>query len=395
MNRRGELDAIVVGAGAIGTALALALARDGFEVALVETRAPKPWRADDEVDLRVVALAPDARDLFMDLDVWSSTAGARMSPYRRMRVWDASAPGELDFDAANDGVAALGWIIENKLIQHALWQAVEAERGVRVLCPAEVAAVANDEEHAEVTLADGTRLNARVLLAADGAESPVRTMLGIDCTGRDYRQRAVVAHVATARPHEDTAWQRFLPGGPLAFLPLADGRSSIVWSLPEAEAARVLALDDAAFRTELGSAFDFRLGEITGSTARAAFPLRMRLAQKYVSGRCVLAGDAAHVVHPLAGQGMNLGFRDVACVRRVLRNARERGSDIGATHMLRRYERERRSENALAARGLDAIERLFRASDPPTPTLRGLGLSIVDRLAPVKQLFASMAAGKV
>ena len=394
MNRRGELDAIVVGAGAIGTALALALARDGFDVALVETRAPKPWRADDEVDLRVVALAQDARDLFIDLDVWSSIAGARTSPYRRMRVWDASAPGELDFDAAKDGAAALGWIIENKLIQHALWQAVEAERSVRVLCPAEVAAVANGEEYAEVTLVDGTRLNARVLLAADGAESPVRTMLGIDCTGRDYQQRAVVTHVATARPHEETAWQRFLPGGPLAFLPLADGRSSIVWSLPEAEAARVLALDDVAFRAELGSAFDFRLGEITATTARAAFPLRMRLAQKYVSGRCVLAGDAAHVVHPLAGQGMNLGFRDVACIRRVLRGARERGSDPGAAHVLRRYERERRSENALAARGLDAIERLFGASDPLTPTLRGLGLSIVDRLAPIKELFASMAAGK-
>lgn len=395
MNRRGELDAIVVGGGAIGTALALALARDEFEVALIETRAPKPWRADDEVDLRVVALASDARDLFVDLNVWSPITGARTSPYRRMRVWDASAPGELDFDASNDGAAALGWIIENKLIQHALWQAVGAERGVRVLCPAEVAAVANGEEHVEVTLADGTRLNARVLLAADGAESPVRTMLGIDCTGRDYQQRAVVAHVATARPHEDTAWQRFLPGGPLAFLPLADGRSSIVWSLPEAEATRVLALDDVAFRAELGGAFDFRLGEITDSTARAAFPLRMRLARKYVSGRCVLAGDAAHVVHPLAGQGMNLGFRDVACLRRVLRDARERGSDIGASHVLRRYERERRSENALAARGLDAIQRIFDLPGTPAALLRSLAVGAVQGVPPLKHLFAAAAAGRI
>jgi 2-octaprenylphenol hydroxylase len=394
MNRRGELDAIVVGAGAIGSALALALARDGFDVALVETRAPKPWRADDDVDLRVVALASDARDLFVDLDVWSSIAGARMGPYRRMRVWDASAPGELDFDAAENGEAALGWIIENKLIQHALWQGVAAERGVRVLCPAEVAAVTNGEEHAEVTLADGTRLHTRLLLAADGAESPVRAMLGIDCGGREYPQRAVVAHVATARSHEDTAWQRFLPGGPLAFLPLADGRSSIVWSLPEAEAARVLALDDAAFRTELGCAFDFRLGEITAATTRAAFPLRMRLAEKYVSGRCVIAGDAAHVVHPLAGQGMNLGFRDVACLRRVLRDARARGSDIGATHVLRRYERERRSENALSARGLDVIERLFGTADTRVAALRGAGLAVVDRVEPVKSLFAAIAAGR-
>lgn len=394
MSRRGELDAIVVGAGAIGTALALALARDGFDVALVEARAPKPWRVEDDVDLRVVALAADARTLFEDLGVWAPIAGARIGPYRRMCVWDASAPGELSFDAAENGEAALGWIIENRLIQHALWQAVEAQRGARIVCPAEVAAVANEADGVEVTLADGTRLRSRVVIAADGAESALRAMLGIDSKGRDYAQRAVVAHVATARPHEHTAWQRFLPGGPLAFLPLADGRSSIVWSLPDAEATRILALDDVAFCNELGCAFDFRLGEITSTTPRAAFPLRMRLAERYVAGRCVLAGDAAHVVHPLAGQGMNLGFRDVECLRRVLRDARERGGDIGAAHVLRRYERERRSENALAARGLDAIERLFGAEDPVTPVVRGIGLSIVDRLGPIKEFFASIAAGR-
>ena len=394
MSRRGELDAIVVGGGAIGAALALGLARDGFDVALVEARAPKSWRADDDIDLRVVALAADARALFEDLGVWTAIAGGRIGPYRRMRVWDALAPGELAFDAAENGEAALGWIIENALIQHALWNALGAGTHARVLCPAEVAGVENDDDGIVAMLAEGTRLRARVLVAADGAGSPLRSALGIGCDDRDYAQRAVVANVATARAHEDTAWQRFLPGGPLAFLPLADGRSSIVWSLPNDEAARVLALDDAAFRAELGAAFDFRLGEITASTQRAAFPLRLRLAKRYVAGRAVLAGDAAHVVHPLAGQGMNLGFRDVACLRRVLRDARDRGADIGAAHVLRRYERERRSENALAARGLDAIGRLFAASDPVTPALRGFGLAAVNHLAPVKHLFASIAAGR-
>lgn len=394
MSRRGELDAIIVGGGAIGAALALGLARDGFDIALVEARAPTPWNPSDDVDLRVVALASDARLLFENLGVWTAIAGARIGPYRRMRVWDALAPGELAFDAAENGEAALGWIVENGLVQHALWSALGAEPRARVLCPAEVAGVDNDDEGVAATLADGTRLRARVLVAADGAESPLRKALGIDCDDRDYAQRAVVANVATARPHEETAWQRFLPGGPLAFLPLADGRSSIVWSLPGAEAARVLALDDAAFRAELGAAFDFRLGEIVSSTPRAAFPLRLRLAKRYVAGRSVLAGDAAHVVHPLAGQGMNLGFRDVACLRRVLRDARDRGGDFGAPHVLRRYERERRSENALAAHGLDAIERLFGATDPLTPTLRGAGLALVDRLAPVKHVFAAIAAGR-
>lgn len=389
MNRRGELDAIIVGAGAIGSALALALARDGFDVALVEAREPKPWCADDEIDLRVVALAPDARDLLDDLGVWASIASARIGPYRHMRVWDALAPGELAFDAAERGEAALGWIVENKLIQHALWQGCTS----RLCCPAEVVGIENGADAVTAILDDGTRLRAELLIATEGAESSIRTRLGLAFDGRDYHQRAVVAHVATERPHQGAAWQRFQPGGPLAFLPLADGRCSIVWSLPDAEAARVLALDDAAFRAELGCAFDFRLGAVTASTPRAAFPLRLRLAEAYVSGRCLLAGDSAHVVHPLAGQGMNLGFRDVACLRRVLRAAREYGSDLGAAHVLRRYERERRSENALAAQGFDAIERMFDSAFLPAAALRGAGLAAVNRLTALRQFFAEVAAG--
>ena len=424
MSRRGDLDAIIVGAGAIGSALALALARDGFEVALVEARDPKPWRAEDEIDLRVVALAPDARDLLDDMGVWTSITASRIGPYRHMCVWDALAPGELAFDAADRGEAALGWIVENKLIQHALWQgltdlaptsprsggsggsrdafalrtksiaAAAASTMPRIICPAAVAEIENTADTVTAILADGTRLRAKLLIAAEGAESSIRTKLGIAFDGRDYGQRAIVAHVATERPHEGTAWQRFQPGGPLAFLPLADGRCSIVWSLPDVEATRILALDDAAFRAELGCAFDFRLGAITSTTPRAAFPLRLRLAEKYVAGRCVLAGDAAHVVHPLAGQGMNLGFRDVTCLRRVLRDARERGSDLGATHVLRRYERERRSESVLAARTFNAIERVFDSDATPIAALRGAALGVVNRLAPLKQVFAAMAAGR-
>lgn len=411
MNRRGELDAIIVGAGAIGSALALALARDGFEVALVEARDPKPWRAEDDVDLRVVALAPDARDLLADLDVWTAISSARIGPYRHMRVWDALAPGELAFDAAERGESALGWIVENKLIQQVLWNRLRdassasapsiGKRGLeapasplRICCPATVVEIIEDEDAVMATLDDGTRLRARLLVAAEGAESSVRHRLGIAFDGRDYAQRAIVAHVATERAHEYTAWQRFMPGGPLAFLPLADGRCSIVWSLPDEEAARVLALDDARFCAELGAASDFRLGAITTTTKRAAFPLRLRLAEHYVAGRCVLAGDAAHVVHPLAGQGMNLGLRDVACLRRVLSEAHARGNDIGAAHVLRRYERERRSENTLAARGLDAIERVYGSSSTPLAALRGAALAVAGRFAPLRHALSDLAAGR-
>ena len=323
----------------------------------------------------------------------------------------------------DNGEAALGWIVENKLIQQALWQALHSttsppsgERlGVRgrdhtgvqhrasrlypdssavhLYCPAEVADVENTADAVTAILSDGTRLRAKLLIAAEGAESSVRTKLGIAFNGRDYGQRAIVAHVATERPHENTAWQRFQPSGPLAFLPLADGRCSIVWSLPDVEASRILALDDAAFCNELGCAFDFRLGTITAPTSRAAFPLRLRLAEKYVVGRCVLAGDAAHLMHPLAGQGMNLGFRDVHALRTILHAARKRGSDIGAAHVLRRYERERRSENTLAARSLDAIERVFGSDVILLASLRGAGLDVIDRLAPLKQFLTGVAAG--
>ncbi|MDR2013894.1 MAG: UbiH/UbiF/VisC/COQ6 family ubiquinone biosynthesis hydroxylase [Rhodanobacter sp.] len=394
MNRRGDIDAIVVGAGAIGGAIALALARDGFAVALIEAREPKSWCATDDVDPRVVALATDARDLLADLHVWRAIETSRAGAYRHMHVWDASAPGELHLDAAERGEASLGWIVENKLIQHTLWQAVTAEPAVRVLCPAQVAQIENAADAVTATLDDGTRLRARVLIAAEGAQSSVRDTLGIPYTGRDYGQRAVVAHVGTERPHQSTAWQRFQPGGPLAFLPLADGRCSVVWSLPDAQAARVLALDDAAFCAELGCAFDFRLGTITSATPRAAFPLRLRLAGEFVSGRCLLAGDTAHLVHPLAGQGMNVGLRDARALRVILRDARARDGDIGATPVLRRYARERRSQSTLSAYAFDAIERVFGSTLAPVALLRGAALATAGALPPLRMLLMDAAAGR-
>lgn len=396
--RTGEFDVIVVGAGMVGAATALALAQDGFEVALVETQASELWNADDDVDARVVALAPDAVQLFQSLGVWDEIVRKRASAYQRMHVWDALAPGEVVFDAAEQGEAALGWIVENRLIQSVLWSALTAsfDNGIAptVIHPAEVIEIENQPEVVSVTLADGRRLRARMLVAADGANSPLRAKLGISVSERDYAQRAVVAHVSTTRAHEATAWQRFQPGGTLAFLPLNDGRSSIVWSLPTAEAVRVLALDEASFMAELGCAFDFRLGPVISTSKRYAFPLRLRLAKRYLAGRAVLIGDAAHAVHPLAGQGVNLGLRDVANLRAQLIKARTRNVDIGSVHVLRRYERERRSENLLAARGMDLIERVSTPSSAILSGVRGLALSGVARIGPLRRWLGSLAAGR-
>ena len=387
-------DVAVVGAGMVGAALALALAREGFGVAVIEPRAPKSWNAQDEVDLRVVALAPSSVELLDRLDVWKEISAARAGAYRRMRVWDALAPGRLAFDAADEGRAALGWIVENRLIQSVLWQALQREARITLHCPAKVAATDVGSDRRTLTLDEGSIIAARLVVAADGADSVLRGLLGIATRDRDYGQRAVVAHVATERAHESTAWQRFVPGGTIAFLPLADGRSSIVWSVSQTDAERLLALDDDAFCTELGAAFDFRLGRITATTKRASFPLRMKLAERYIAPRFVLIGDAAHTVHPLAGQGVNLGLRDVGELRSVLVEARSARRDFAAESVLRRYERRRRSDNTLSAHAFDTIQRVFGSDAMPVAAMRGAGLSIVDKIAPLKNAFARHAAGR-
>jgi 2-octaprenyl-3-methyl-6-methoxy-1,4-benzoquinol hydroxylase/2-octaprenylphenol hydroxylase len=344
------------------------------------------------VDLRVVGLAPSSIALLDGLGVWTSIRTARSGPYVHMHVWDAASGASIHFDAADEGRDLLGHIVENNLVQWTLWQALEAA-GVERHCPAAVSGYSVREDRAQLTFADGTGLAARLLVAADGASSPLRKLAGIAVRARDYRQRAVVAHVTTERAHAQTAWQRFLPGGPLALLPLDDGRSSVVWSLPVGDAQRVLALADADFCHELGVASDFRLGRVTATTRRAAFPLQMQLAKTYHAERLVLLGDAAHAVHPLAGQGVNLGLRDVAELRAILAAARDAGADFAAAHVLRRYARRRRSADTLDACSFDALARGFACRALPAAVMRGAGVRVLDRCTPLKRSLARHAAG--
>lgn len=376
----------------VGAACALALARRGFAVGLVEAREPVPWAASAAEDLRVIALAPSSARLLDQLGVWHAIAAARVSPYRRMRVWDAASGAEIAFDAAAEGRAQLGWIVENKLVARVLWDALDAA-GVRRICPAQITSFARREDRATLDLADGSALSAALLVIADGAGSRLRAQADIRVRGRDYHQRAVVAHVATERPHEATAWQRFTPEGPIALLPLSDGRSSIVWSLPEARAREVLALDDEGFCAAAGLACDFRLGRITANTPRASFPLQLQLANTYAMDRCVLLGDAAHAVHPLAGQGANLGLRDVAELAAVLGGALAAGRDFTAPHVLHRYARRRRAAATVDARAFDALERMFRWQAPAWTMLRGLGIRAADVAGPLKRALAAHAQG--
>lgn len=410
MSRRGGIDVAVVGAGVVGAAVALAVARSGRRVALVEAREPTPWRADAPPDLRVFAISPASAALFDSLGVWQAIRTARAQPYRHMRVWDAAGGGELRFDASDQGQPTLGWIVEQSLLQHVLWQALLAEPGIVRHCPDRVKGLEQHDDGVEVVLESGLRVRAGLAVAADGADSRLRELAGIEVDRHDYRQRGVVAFVGTELGHGETAWQRFLPGGPLAFLPFADGRCSIVWTLPDAEADRVLQLTDEAFLRELERAFDARLGALTAVSKRAAFPLRRQIAREFLRGRVLLAGDAAHVVHPLAGQGVNLGLQDVTALRDALAVLGSRhaaaasfgrmpgaGSDVVTADIplpvLRRHARARRSDSTVAALAFDAINRGF-SNDSLLPTLlRGRALGLVDRVGPLKQFLAGHAAG--
>ena len=391
MSRRGQVDVAIVGAGVVGASCALALAKLGLDVALVEGREPPRWSAQSP-DLRVYAFAPDNALLLQECGVWDAVLTARAPAYRRMRVWDGAGGGELAFDADALGRDQLGWIIENNLLVDRLWTALPAA-GVHLHCPARVESMEQDESGVRLRLDNGARVDARLAIAADGADSSLRGLAGLQVSTHDYAQRGVVAFVETDASNEATAWQRFLPTGPLAFLPFVEGRSSIVWTLPDREAERVLALDDDSFNRELTHAFAARLGQVRVVSKRAAFPLRRQLAESYLAGKVLLMGDAAHVVHPLAGQGVNLGLRDVARLRDGIADAQSRRADWTSPHRLARWARECRSANAAAAYTFDGINRVFSNDEMHATLLRGKVLGLAGKLPPLANLFWRQASG--
>jgi 2-octaprenylphenol hydroxylase len=405
-----ELDVIIVGAGPVGCVMAaLLLARrvvSPGRVAVIAERmhtlpaagaasAPPaagatsawiPW------DLRVFALNRASQRVLRLCGLWDRLPPDLVFPYERMCVWDESgepqARGSLTFDCAELGEPDLGHIVDGRALQEGCVRAAGAAGAV--LIESTVRRVEPNERGMRVSLGDGRELDSRLLIAADGAGSRTRELLGIATAGHAYHQDALVAHVRTSEPHRRTAWQRFLSTGPLAFLPLSDGRSSIVWSVGREESRRLRALDAPAFAAAVLAASGGALGDIEITTPVASFPIQLQYALEYVRPRAALVGDAAHAVHPLAGQGLNLGLMDCASLAEALG---ETGASLGDHGPLRRYERRRKSENVAAAAALDGLERLFSSANPGIARLRAAGLGLVGGLQPLKRGLAKRAMG--
>ncbi len=388
-----DYDLVIVGGGMVGASLACALADSTLRIAVIEGREPpQAWPADD-FDLRVSAITRASQRLFRRLGAWEAMCAARLQPYERMVVWDATGDGRIAFDAADVGEPNLGHIVENRVITRALVQRARAHDNIDYRCPASPQRLMLRTGHAQLWLEDGECLRTPLLVGADGAHSWVRRQAGIGIDERPYAQSAVVATVQTEQPHQATAWQRFLPSGPLAFLPLPEGRSSIVWSTAPEEAERLLALDEADFRAELGEAFGHRLGAITHVGPRAAFPLKGRHAKEYVKPHLALVGDAAHTIHPLAGQGVNLGLADVEQLAAEVLAAHAAYRPLGSLKTLRRYARARRGDNLLMLEAMGAFKALFSNDEPLPRRVRNLGLELVDHAEPLKQAFVARAMG--
>jgi 2-octaprenylphenol hydroxylase len=371
---------------------------------------PPVYEAGGEYGLRVSALSMASRNILMNLGAWETIAAARVSPYREMYVWEsadneaaihgemhvrdtAGGRADIHFDCVDVQQEYLGYIVENDLVQSSLVNLIQALPDVDTFFSADLENLEFTERRVTICLSNGRRLTAQLLAGVDGANSRVRQLSGIQAQTHSYRQQGVVAVVATEYSHRATAWQRFLPTGPLAFLPLADGRCSIVWSTGETHANELLSLEEAAFCKALGEASEYKLGGIISSGSRAAFPLQYLQAEQYTRPRLALAGDAAHVVHPLAGQGVNLGFRDVAKLEEQLQIARRRRQDLGALKHLRRYERSRKTDNRLMGLALDGLKHLFAAQSIPVVAVRRFGLRTVNRVRPLKTFFMRQAMG--
>ncbi|CAH0651026.1 2-octaprenylphenol hydroxylase [Pseudomonas sp. Nvir] len=391
-------DLLIVGAGMVGSALALALRHSGLQILLLDggPLTVKPFDAQAPFEPRVSALSAASQRILERLGAWEGIAQRRATPYSDMHVWDGSGTGQIHFSAASVHAQVLGHIVENRVVQDSLLERLH-DSDVGLLANARLEQLRRSGDDWLLTLADGRRLRAPLVVAADGAHSAVRRLAGCDTREWDYLHHAIVTSVRCSAGHQATAWQRFTDEGPLAFLPLTRGGQqdwcSIVWSTTPEQAERLMALDDAAFVQALERAFEGRLGSVLQADPRVCVPLRQRHAKRYVEHGLALVGDAAHTIHPLAGQGVNLGFLDAAVLADVLGKACERGERLADVKVLSRYERRRMPHNLALMAAMEGFERLFQANPLPLRWLRNSGLKLVQQMPEAKAMFVRQALG--
>ena len=393
-----KFDVIIVGGGMVGASLALALSQSDLKIAVVDRQKldAQPFTADTPWQPRVSALTEATVNLFNHLNVWQGMVSQRVCSYDHMTVWDGEGTGEVSFDAQSVQRTAIGYIVENDVIRQALLVKL-AGSSVTLFGGEADTEYFLEGSGGTVQLSNQQEISAPLLVAADGAESRLRKVAGIPSDQKDYKHHAIVTTVETAQPHDGDARQVFLDTGPLAFLPLPDRDNkhycSIVWSLVPEHADRILALSDEAFCTELDAAFEHRTGGVLQAAPRFRFPLRQRHARQYHRQGVVVVGDAAHTIHPLAGQGVNLGLMDVAVLAEELLRAYQRNDKFYDSHILDRYQRRRKSHNMVMMMAMKSFQNLFGSNDITVRWLRNTGLKVTQQLPPVKQLFVQLAMG--
>lgn len=395
-----QADIVIVGAGMVGSTLALALKDSGLSIVVLESNATtyKEFTAETPFEPRVSAISIASQRVLQHVNAWNGVLARRLSPYSQMYVWDGSGTGHIDFDAASVHQPILGHIIENRVIQDALLEQLEeANETITLLPEVELESLERTAEGWNIVLKDCLQIKAKLVVGADGARSKVRQLADVQTREWDYFHQAVVTSVRCEKPHQKTAWQRFTDEGPLAFLPLSlegdEHWCSIVWSLPPTTAEQVMALDDEAFCKKLSETFEYKLGKVQHADPRMCIPLRQRHAKRYIQQGLAVIGDAAHVIHPLAGQGVNLGFMDAAALAETLLEAVAQTEDISSVKVLGRFERNRMPHNLGMMAAMETFERLFQADPLPLRWLRNTGLKVVNQLPEAKALFIRRALG--
>lgn len=386
-----HFDVVIVGAGMVGSTLAVALSTNkSLNIALIEPFELKPLSITDPADLRVSAISQASEQLLKNLNIWPHFLPSRLSPFTDMTVWETQS-SKIHFDSADIGEPHLGQLIENRHIQQACLAECQQQANITLLCPEKPVS----KEGNTLTLESGKVLSGNLIVAADGAQSPLRGWAGIDSKGWDYEQQGLVCTVTTQHPHQQTARQRFLPDGPLAFLPLANPHQcSIVWSNSTEETECLKQLSDDQFKETLTKAFEHQLGDITEVSVRASFPLKCRHASHYVETGLALVGDAAHTIHPLAGQGVNIGLLDAATLAEIVIDAQQKGRQIGSLHTLRKYQRQRKGDNISIQLVMDAFKRVFGSDKAIVGLARRSGFKLVNKTAILRRCLMQQASGQ-